>query len=123
MTSEHDQGLPGAPTARDLRWQVVEMLGCLLPQPKNHATRVGFGLRKLRLERELARYDEFYRQNFLQPASFDQLYGVGLLLVCSKGSPFRGGRFPEEDSLMVNTLSFAGILDRVEKRLAEALET
>lgn len=117
MVQESEWPFKGNSTARDLRWQVIELLLPLLPKPNNFATAMGRGMRKLRLENELAEYDLLHRLHRGRAASLDELVCAGNLLISSRKGLLPATVSPLDEELLVNPQSFDLLAGWVEDRL------
>jgi len=103
--------------ARSLRWQAVEILADLFPKPHNFNVSVGLGLRKARLEKELAEFDFLHRLNLGRPANLDELVCAGTLLISSCKGTLPATVLPVEEELLVNPQTFDLLHGWVRERL------
>jgi hypothetical protein len=117
MPGEYKWEHPSSP-ARDLRWQAVKMLAAMLPRPYNYFSAVGRGMRKLRLEKELAEFDLLHRLRRGRPASLEQLVCAGMVLIASCRGRFPTRILPLEEALLINPDSFDLVAGWVEDRLS-----
>ena len=117
MQQKFEWPISASSPARDLRWKVTEALSPLLLRPYNWIGAMGHGMRKLRLDKELAEYDFLHRLRHGVAADLDQLVCAGTILIASCNEDFPATVLPLEDQLLVNPTSFDGLFAKVASRL------
>ena len=117
MSQKFDWPIHTSSPARDLRWKAVTLLTPMFPRPHNAITAMGRGMRRMRLEKELAEYDLLHRLRRGRPASFNELLHAGMVLIHSSRGDFPTARLPLDEEMLVNPTSFDLLAGRVEDRL------
>lgn len=101
-----------SPAAKALYWEAIRLLKWMLPKPYSYISAYGFGMRKLRLERELAEFDQLHNEWRGEPARLDQLVCAGLIILA-----WCRGALPLQGELLINPHWFEGLMSQVESRL------
>lgn len=103
--------------ARNRRLKAIAIVSWMLPQPYNFNSHVGFGLRRMRLENELAEYDLLHRLRCGCAASLEELVRAGSLLITSRKDRFPAQVLPLDEELLINPKSFDLVAGWAEDRL------